>query len=134
MIKLVYCLKKKPEVSQKEFNRYWREKHGPLVTSLTRQINATKYVQSHTIDTPINQNLIDSRGLAAPYDGITEVWWNSEQELNDAMNTEEGQKAFQALLEDESGFIDFSQSRVFITKENLIFDTDLNIPYNGAPA
>jgi uncharacterized protein (TIGR02118 family) len=133
MIKLVYCLRKKAEVSQTEFNRYWREEHGPLVTRLTQQINATKYVQSHTLDTSINQGLIASRGLAEPYDGITEVWWRSEQELNEAMNTEEGLKAFQLLLEDERGFIDFSQSRVFITKENLIFDTDLNIPYDGVP-
>ena len=92
-----------------------------------------KYVQSHTIDTPINQGLIESRGLAAPYDGITEVWWRSEGALTAAMETDEGAAAFQALLNDESGFIDFSQSRVFITKENLIFDTELNIPYDGSP-
>jgi hypothetical protein len=49
------------------------------------------------------------------------------------MNTEEGKKAFQALLKDESGFIDFSRSQVFMTKENLIFDADLNIPYDGTP-
>ncbi len=133
MVKLVYCLRKKAEVSQEEFHRYWREDHGPLVTSFTQKIGAIKYVQSHTIDTPINQGLIDSRGLAAPYDGITEVWWRSEAELATAMGTEEGETAFQALLNDESGFIDFSQSRVFITKENLIFDTDLNIPYDGDP-
>lgn len=47
--------------------------------------------------------------------------------------SDEGAAAFQALLNDESGFIDFSQSRVFITKENLIFDTELNIPYDGSP-
>ena len=74
MVKLVYCLRKKEEVSQEEFHRYWREEHGPLVTSFTKDIDAVKYVQSHTIDTPINQGLIESRGLAAPYDGITEVW------------------------------------------------------------
>ena len=133
MIKLVYCLRKKADVSQKEFNHYWREKHGPLVTSVAKDINAVKYVQSHTIETPLNQNFIDSRGLETPYEGITEVWWRSEKELNDAMNTEEGKKAFQALLKDESGFIDFSRSQVFMTKENLIFDADLNIPYDGTP-
>jgi hypothetical protein len=37
------------------------------------------------------------------------------------------------MLEDEKSFIDFSQSRVFITKENLIFDEALNIPYDGSP-
>ena len=133
MVKLVYCLRKKEEVSQEEFHRYWREEHGPLVTSFTKNIDAVKYVQSHTIDTPINQGLIESRGLAAPYDGITEVWWRNEGALAAAMATDEGAAAFQALLNDESGFIDFSQSRVFITKENLIFDTELNIPYDGSP-
>jgi hypothetical protein len=46
---------------------------------------------------------------------------------------EEGVAAFQALLEDESRFSYFSQSRVFMTCENLIFDVDLNIPFDGSP-
>ena len=49
------------------------------------------------------------------------------------MATDEGKTAYQALLDDESKFIDFANSRVFLTKENLIFDPDMNHPYDDAP-
>jgi len=133
MIKLVYCLRKKANISQEEFHRYWREEHAPLVTSVAHESKCIKYIQSHTIDTPLNDLFVESRGLAEAYDGITECWWASEEALVNATKTEGGIKVFQAMLEDEKSFIDFSQSRVFITKENLIFDEALNIPYDGSP-
>ncbi len=33
MIKLVYCLRRLPNLSREEFQRYWLETHGPLVRS-----------------------------------------------------------------------------------------------------
>ena len=133
MIKLVYCLRKKADISQEEFHRYWREEHAPLVTSVAHQSKCIKYIQSHTIDTPLNDLFVESRGLAEAYDGITECWWKSEESLVADTKAEGGIKVFQTMLEDEKSFIDFSKSRVFITKENLIFDDYLNIPYDGAP-
>ncbi|MCZ6664707.1 MAG: EthD domain-containing protein [Gammaproteobacteria bacterium] len=133
MIKLVYCLRKRADVSPEKFHKYWRESHGPLVTSFVKTMNARRYIQSHTIETDLNDAFQASRGLADPYDGITEVWWNSEEDLRASMATEEGKTAYQALLDDESTFIDFANSRVFMTKENLIFDPDMNHPYDDAP-
>ena len=133
MIKLVYCLRKKANISQEEFHRYWREDHAPLVTSVAHESKCIKYIQSHTIQTALNELFVESRGLAEAYDGITECWWESEEALINATKTEGGIKVFQAMLEDEKSFIDFSKSRVFITKENLIFDEAINIPYDGSP-
>ncbi|MGH7820684.1 MAG: EthD domain-containing protein [Candidatus Binatia bacterium] len=31
MVKLVFCLRRLPHLSRAEFQRYWRETHGPLV-------------------------------------------------------------------------------------------------------
>ncbi len=50
-------------------------------------------------------------------DGVAEVWFDSEQDLMEAMNTPEGQKLSAALLEDEGKFIDHSNSSAFIVKE-----------------
>ncbi len=133
MIKLVYCLRKKSDMSQEEFHRYWREEHAPLVTSVAEHSKCIKYIQSHTLSTSLNEIFVESRGLAAPYDGITECWWESEEDLITATKTDEGKRVFQLMLDDESHFIDFSQSRVFITRENLIFEEGLNVPFDGSP-
>jgi hypothetical protein len=52
------------------------------------------------------------------YDGVAEVWYESEEDLMEAMNSPEGQKLSDALLEDESNFIDHSKSSAFIVGEH----------------
>jgi len=51
------------------------------------------------------------------YDGVAEVWFDSEEELMEGMSSLEGQKLGAALLEDEGNFIDHSKSSAFIVKE-----------------
>ena len=52
------------------------------------------------------------------YDGVAEVWFESEEELMAAMTSPEGQKLSAALLEDESNFIDHSRSSAFLVREH----------------
>ena len=122
MLKLVYCIRRHEDVSAEEFHRYWLEDHGPLVRSVAKEIGAARYVQSHTVAPELNEVLRASRGLEEPYDGITEVWWESTAALEAAMQSPEGQNAQRRLIEDESKFIDFARSRVFMTEEHVIVD------------
>ena len=66
--------------------------------------------------------MLKSRGLQAPYDGITEVWWEDQAALERGMASPEGIVAQAQLIEDESRFIDFGQSSIFMTEEHTIFD------------
>lgn len=122
MIKLVYCIRKRADLPADDFRTYWLEQHGPLVRSVARDIKAAKYVQSHTAEPGLNDILQQSRGLADAYDGITEVWWADVADLHDAMATDQGRAAMARLIDDESKFIDFASSRVFMTEEKVIFD------------
>jgi uncharacterized protein (TIGR02118 family) len=108
VIKLVYCIRKRAELSSQDFYRYWRMDHAPLVTRLAKAIGARKYIQSHPVEAELNALLLASRGLAGPYDGLTEVWWDDADSLRAALASKEGRQAFAALLEDEARFIDFS--------------------------
>ncbi|WP_170287336.1 EthD domain-containing protein [Halioglobus maricola] len=122
MIKLVYCIAKRDDVDLADFYRIWLEEHGPLVKSLASDLQAVKYVQSHTILPQVNQMFKGARdGLGDPFEGITEVWWESEEDLTQALQTPEGLRAAARLVEDESRIIDFAKSRVFMTEEHTIF-------------
>ncbi|MDH5428756.1 MAG: EthD domain-containing protein [Nitrospirota bacterium] len=81
-------------------------------------MRAKKYVQSLTLDTPLNEGHRTSRGILPEYDGIAEVWFESEEDLMEAMSSPEGQKLSAALLEDEEKFIDQTQSSGFIVQED----------------
>lgn len=122
MIKLVYCVRRRDDMPPEEFHRYWREEHAPKVAGVRETIRARRYIQSHTCQPDINAALVESRGLAPAFDGITEVWWDSVADLEAALASPEGAQAMQMLIEDESRFIDFSRSHVFITEEHTVFE------------
>ena len=122
MIKLVYVAHARSDIPLEEFHRYWLEDHGPLVASVASDIQARRYVQSHTIDSPLNAVLVESRGMAPSCDGITEVWWDSIESLQAALASPEGASAAARLLEDEAKFVDFSRSTISLTEEHEIFD------------
>jgi uncharacterized protein (TIGR02118 family) len=118
MIRLVFLLRRKPGMSLADFQRYWREEHGPLVASVQMKIGALRYVQVHTLDDPMNAAAAQARGGMEPaYDGVAELWWESEQALADALATDAGRAAGALLLEDEKKFIDLAHSPLYLTHE-----------------
>jgi uncharacterized protein (TIGR02118 family) len=124
VIKLIFAVHRLPHLSRDEFQKYWREEHAALAKKHALTLRIRHYVQVHTIDHPINQALRDSRGGPEPYDGVAELWWDSLEELAQAMTTPEGIEAGQALLEDEKRFIDLSRSPLWVAQEHAIIETE----------
>jgi hypothetical protein len=81
-----------------------------------------RYIQSHTIAPEVNAGFVAGRGLAAPLDGITEVWMRSMEAGDAGGGTDGGRRAGAALVEDERRFVEMGRSRCFMTREHEIFD------------
>jgi uncharacterized protein (TIGR02118 family) len=122
MIKFIVCIKRHPSLSREEFQEYWLKKHGPLFQKFANAYKAVRYVQNHTIDTPLNENMKKSRGYTDEYDGVGEIWWESEKDFLDAVNSEEGQKLRKLFVEDENRFVDLKASSGFFTVEYVLVD------------
>ncbi len=118
MIKLVMCLCRHPGMTREQFQGYWMNQHGPFFMKNAITMRVKKYVQSHTVNTPLNEGMRTSRGMLPEYDGVAEVWFESEKDLIEAMNSPEGQRLSTALLGDEGNFIDHSKSSAFIVREH----------------
>lgn len=109
MVKLIYCISRKPELSVEEFQRYWRETHGPIAARIP---GLKRYVQCHTAPESY-------AGRAAPgFDGAAELWFDSLDAMRAAMGTPE----VQAALEDEKNFIDHSRVSSFVTVEKPVVE------------
>jgi uncharacterized protein (TIGR02118 family) len=120
VIKLVFNIRRRDDIEPAEFYRYWKEEHGPLVRSVADTLGIRRYVQSHTIDTPINDALRASRDTEPRYDGVAELWWDSVDDLVGRLADPEAQGASAALLEDERRFIDLAATSIFLTEEHEI--------------
>jgi uncharacterized protein (TIGR02118 family) len=117
MIRFVYVIRRRQGLSLAEFQKYWRNNHGPLVAKHSTTMRIRRYVQTHTLEDPINDAIRERRGLQSPYDGVAELWWDNTEELIAAAEKPDYQSAADELLEDEKNFIDFSKSSLWFAYE-----------------
>ncbi len=109
MIKLVYCITRRPDLSHAEFSRYWRDVHAPIGAKIP---GLRKLVQSHTIRTDMGGD-----GLpAADYDGMAELWFDDLASLLAARASPE----WAASTANEKNFADEKRVALFVAEEHRI--------------
>jgi hypothetical protein len=119
VVKLMFCCRRRAELTTEEFQTYWRNSHADLVRSVRAAIpTMTRYVQNHTVFGPMTDGVRDSRGAGEPYDGVAEIWIDLEATADDPQTMA---AAMQRLLEDELTFVDMPRSSIFFTEEHVIF-------------
>ena len=122
MVKVVMCVRKRDDISQQEFHDYWLNKHSLAVKSCAAPLKIRRYVQSHTTSREFGELVATQRGMAAPFDGVAELWWDDVEELQTVYATPAGHAASLTLHEDEERFLDLSKSTLFFTEEHVIFE------------
>jgi uncharacterized protein (TIGR02118 family) len=121
-IKIMFLLVKPDGMSAKDFHKYWIETHSPLVVSRSDDMAMRRYIQSHVVPSPMAVASAQARGWAPnPFQGVAEVWWDSEEAMAAAFSTPKGADAGEALAEDEKKFLD-DRSLIIMTRGYLIFD------------
>lgn len=110
MIKLVYCIAKKPGLSDEEFFRYWQEIHGPIGARIPHLRGLT---QSHRLTIPGDSRPPD-------FDGIAELWFDDIDALLAARKSPE----WKTSTDDEANFIDPNKAAYFISQEHVILQRD----------
>jgi uncharacterized protein (TIGR02118 family) len=121
MIKLVFSLRRRPDVTRDEFQAYWRDRHAPLVARHADVLRIRRYVQTHARPSEVGAAQSAARGSEPDvYDGQAELWWGSLDDIVAAVSTPAGQQAALELLEDERRFIDLERSPLWIGEEHLI--------------
>ena len=126
MIKLTFCLTRRPDLTPEEFYRYWREEHGPLVRDRAEVLGVRKYQQVHTLAEPELHEALQRRngGAPAPFDGIAEVWVDDVETFRGGTGTPESRQAARELLEDEARFIDLPASPMWLGQEIVFYQAD----------
>jgi uncharacterized protein (TIGR02118 family) len=123
MIKLTFVLRRLPELEPLEFRRYWREQHAPLVARHADTLRIRRYVQTHPVGSDFDGPLAEARGTQIePYDGVSELWWDSFEDLQAVLADEAGQQAAAELLEDERRFIDLPACSLWFGEEHAVVE------------
>ena len=102
MVKVVVLLPRREGMSGEEFERYWRERHLPLVAKLPglRRLVA-------------NRVLADPDGPPPAFDGVAEDWFDDLQAHDAALASPEGR----AVLADAPNFLDMARFQLLVVEE-----------------
>lgn len=123
MIKLVFLMRKRADVSYDAFYRHWKGEHAQLVTQHAEQLKIRRYVQSHAMAPEylgvFRPEWDDGQG----WDGIAEVWLDSLDVLAGSRGTPHMDAIQDLLLADEATFVDLERSTLLITEEHTFVDT-----------
>jgi uncharacterized protein (TIGR02118 family) len=121
VIKLVFSLRRRPDLTRDEFQAYWRDVHAPLVARHAGVLRIRRYVQTHARASEVAAAQSAARGSEPDvYDGQAELWWDSLDDVVAAVSTPAGQQAALELLEDERRFIDLERSPMWIGEEYVV--------------
>lgn len=120
MIKLVFALRRKPELTREEFQAYWRGTHAPLVAERAEVLKIRRYVQVHTSDLDGLHGAFQKRngGAPEPFDGVAELWFDSLEALGG--DDPAVRQAQAELLADEANFIDLPNSPMWMAEEHEV--------------
>jgi uncharacterized protein (TIGR02118 family) len=105
MIKLVYCITRRPGMSQADFSDYFENVHGPIgrrIPGLRRLVQ--------------NYSLPPDDDTRPGFDGMAELWFDDTNALTRARRSPE----WEASTADEENFIDHSRVAYFICEEKEI--------------
>jgi hypothetical protein len=117
MIRLIGCIKCRDDVSIEEFRHYW---YSPVFDELqervARVLGAKRFQHSLTLDVEANDLIMEERGLAEPFDGLIEYWWEQARDVLRLAESPEGRSALQDMREYQAQFVDFAHSHAFFTE------------------
>jgi uncharacterized protein (TIGR02118 family) len=106
VIKLVYCITRKPGMSPAEFSDYWLRRHAPIGARIP---GVRRFVQGHAIRVP-------GDAAAPDFDGMVELWFDDVPALLAARSSE----AWKESTADEAHFVDPSSTAYFVSEEKKI--------------
>ena len=123
MVKLSCCMRRLPHMTREEFQRYWREEHPRAAgRDAARVLGIRRYVQLHALPEDVNRELRELRDGEEAFDGVAEIWLDDAGAYERYWKSEDGRKAVQAFLDDESNFVDWSRTVFFLAEENVVIE------------
>ena len=113
MIKRMSLLKRKPEMTSEQFDEHWLKIHGPMIAELP---GLRHYVQNKPSEKVSGAAQIPVTDAGDQVDGITELYFDSVEDMEAAYTSEQGQKCF------ADGQLFIGSATTFTVTERIIKD------------
>jgi hypothetical protein len=117
MIRFVHCVKRRPEISDFEFRRFWSSQElEALINQLFALLKPVRARRTLVLAVEANQELMREREGAEPYDGLLEIWFDNSRDFEQIRASAEYQRLMREIQEFQAQFVDFTHSARFFTE------------------
>lgn len=110
MINVVYCMRRRADLTLQQFLDHWAKVHAPIVTRNLEVLRLAGYQRveprTHEMSPQIERRSISQ----APYDGIAILTWASEADLRLSLSDPQALDVQRELARDERLFVDATNS------------------------
>jgi hypothetical protein len=121
MIKLIQCVRRKPDMTVSEFRKHW-EIYRDALNDLARSSGAVRATVNTELEVPQNTSLMTNRGTATPFDGVLEVWWKKGPDMLAFFNRPDIQARLKDIRLLQEEFMDLARSSFFFASEETLLE------------
>jgi len=117
VIRYINCFRKAPNLSTEDFREYWQStEFNKLIGKIITLTGAMRCRKNLTLQVSMGEALLSERGLAQPYDGILEYYWESAQHLPEVYASDEARNLLEQFTRFQGQFVDLAGSTAFFTE------------------
>lgn len=119
MIRYINCFRKRKDLNQEEFRKYWQsDEFSELINEVVELTGVIRHTKSLVLKVETSEQLISDRGLSEPFDGILEYWWDNARDLKAMYATDHAKALIKKTQKFQSQFVDFPSSSAFFTGDS----------------
>lgn len=123
MIKLVFCVRRKSDLSVADFRKRWQD-YQIHTRAIAKALHATRVTHSLTLAIEENETFMLTRGTAEPFDGLIEVWWKDSSPINAGARDKQIQEMILRMRADQKNLADLPNSMIFFASEDDVEEFD----------
>jgi hypothetical protein len=117
MIRLITCIKRKKDISPREFRSYWNNPEFEILSDkLVSLLEPVRLSRKLTLQVSANVRIMQARKSLQPYDAIIEWWFESAARLAPLLESPDARASLREMMKYQSLFVDFKQSPSFFTE------------------
>lgn len=123
MPKISVLLYRRPDLSFEDFDRHWREVHGPMVVANNDVLRLSRYVQTPRPRDPLDTWLLASHGVTdatSGPDGLAELHWASRADLDLSFRDPQAKAVWRDLVADERNFLADARMVLWLAEERVL--------------
>lgn len=117
MIRLIFCVRRRPDLELHAFRRDWVEPMRAVAAELAAASGARRHELSVTLELPENEQFVARQGFAAPFDAVMELEFDDGTTVRSALASDAVEALRARMRQLAASYLDVAGSSVFFTQD-----------------